>query len=50
MRVDVTLALTRLIINGITNHSSLLDSFVVLHAALVCSLHRLIGVEFGTLV
>jgi nucleolar MIF4G domain-containing protein 1 len=46
--VDVTLALTRLIINGITSHSSLLDSFVVLHAAFVSSLHRLIGVEFGT--
>lgn len=45
---DVTLALTRLIINGITSHSSLLDSFVVLHAAFVSSLHKLIGVEFGT--
>ena len=48
MHIDVTLALTRLIINGITSHSSLLDSFVVLHAAFVSGLHKLIGVEFGT--
>ncbi|KAK2463428.1 hypothetical protein APHAL10511_004514 [Amanita phalloides] len=46
-RHDVTSTLTRLIINGITSHSSLLDSFVVLHAAFVSSLHRLNGVEFA---
>ena len=45
--IDVTSTLTRLIINGITSHSILLDSFVALHAAFVSSLHRLIGVEFG---
>lgn len=47
MHVDVTSTLTKLIINDMTNHSSLLDSFVVLHAAFVSSLYRLIGVEFG---
>ncbi|KAF8638284.1 hypothetical protein AX17_002304 [Amanita inopinata Kibby_2008] len=46
-RHDVTSTLTNLIINGITSHSSLLDSYVVLHAALVSGLHRLIGVEFA---
>ncbi|KAF8632217.1 hypothetical protein AX15_001975 [Amanita polypyramis BW_CC] len=48
-RHDVASTLTKLIIDSITNHSSLLDSFVVLHAALVSSLHRVIGVEFVAL-
>lgn len=34
-------------IDGISSHGMLLDSFVVLHAAFISSLHRLIGVEFG---
>lgn len=36
-----------MIIDGITSHSSLLDSYVVLYAAFVSSLHKIVGVEFG---
>ncbi|KAF9560494.1 ARM repeat-containing protein [Agrocybe pediades] len=46
-RNDVTTTLTKIIINGISSHSSLLDSYVVLHAALVASLHKVIGIEFA---
>ena len=44
---DVTSILTKLIVDGIASHSSLLDSYVVLHAAFVSSLHKIIGLEFG---
>lgn len=44
---DVTSSLTTLIIDNISSHSMLLDNYVVLHAAIVSSLHKLIGVEFG---
>ncbi|KAI0926110.1 hypothetical protein AcV5_008659 [Taiwanofungus camphoratus] len=46
-RHDVTSTLTTLIIDGISAHSILLDSYVVLHAAFVSALHKLIGVEFA---
>ncbi|KAF7312428.1 MIF4G/MA4-domain-containing protein [Mycena indigotica] len=46
-RNDVTTTLTTLIIDGISSHSSLLDSFVVLYAAFVSSLHKIIGIEFA---
>ncbi|TFK70346.1 MIF4G-domain-containing protein [Pluteus cervinus] len=46
-RHDVTSTITDLIIDGVASHSSLLDSFVVLHAAFVASLHKLIGIEFA---
>lgn len=46
--IDVTTTLTALIINGISSHSSLLDSYVVLHAAFISSLHKVVGIEFGT--
>ncbi|KAL0574986.1 suppressor of glycerol defect [Marasmius crinis-equi] len=46
-RHDVTSTLTTLIIDGISSHSSLLDSYVVLHAAFVSSLHKIVGVEFA---
>ncbi|KAJ7593311.1 hypothetical protein C8J56DRAFT_495127 [Mycena floridula] len=46
-RNDVTSTLTTMIIDGISSHSSLLDSYVVLYAAFVSSLHKLIGVEFA---
>ncbi|KAF8554475.1 ARM repeat-containing protein [Imleria badia] len=49
-RHDVTSALTTLMINGISSHAMLLDSFIVLHAAFISSLHRLIGVEFAAFV
>ena len=44
---DVTETLTKLIIDGIASHSILLDQYVVLHAAFVSALHKLIGIEFG---
>ncbi|KIO34363.1 hypothetical protein M407DRAFT_13520 [Tulasnella calospora MUT 4182] len=46
-RNDVTATLTELIIASISSHSSLLDTFVVLHAALVASLHKVLGVDFA---
>ncbi|KAH9994867.1 hypothetical protein BJV77DRAFT_1059843 [Russula vinacea] len=46
-RHDVTASITSLIIESISAHSALLDSFVVLHAALISSLHGLVGVEFA---
>ncbi|KAI9574026.1 hypothetical protein HD554DRAFT_2252704 [Boletus coccyginus] len=49
-RHDVTSTLTSLMIDGISSHGMLLDSFVVLHAAFISSLHRLIGVEFAAFV
>lgn len=45
--LDVTSTLTTLIIDGISSHSSLLDSYVVLYAAFVGSLHKVVGIEFG---
>lgn len=44
---DVTSTLTTLIVDGISSHSMLLDSYVVLHAAFVAALHKIVGVEFG---
>lgn len=44
---DVTSTLTKLIIDGISSHSTLLDSYVVLHGAFVSALHKLVGIEFG---
>ncbi|KAF8206291.1 hypothetical protein K438DRAFT_1917728 [Mycena galopus ATCC 62051] len=46
-RNDVTSTLTTLIVDGISSHSSLLDSYVVLHAAFVSSLHKIVGIEFA---
>ncbi|KIJ67003.1 hypothetical protein HYDPIDRAFT_26414 [Hydnomerulius pinastri MD-312] len=49
-RHDVTSTLTTLIIDDISSHGMLLDSFVVLHAAFISSMHKLIGVEFAAFV
>ncbi|KAJ6609207.1 armadillo-type protein [Mycena sp. CBHHK59/15] len=46
-RNDVTSTLTTLIVDGISSHSSLLDSYVVLYAAFVSSLHKIVGIEFA---
>ncbi|KAG8872492.1 suppressor of glycerol defect [Tulasnella sp. 331] len=46
-RNDVTVSLTLLIIKNIASPTSLLDTFVILHAALVSSMHRIVGVEFA---
>ena len=43
----MTETLTNLLVNGITSHSSMLDSFVILNAALISALHKIVGVEFG---
>lgn len=43
----MTSTITTLIAEGISSHSMLLDSYVVLHAAFIASLHKLVGVEFG---
>jgi nucleolar MIF4G domain-containing protein 1 len=45
--LDVTSAITSFVIESISAHSTLLDSYVILHATLVSSLYRIIGVEFG---
>ncbi len=47
VKSDVTTTITDLLIDSISLHSQLLDSFVILHATLVASLHKLIGVGFG---
>ena len=44
---DVTSTLTKLIIDGISSHSTLLDSYVVLHGTFVSALHKLVGIDFG---
>ena len=45
--LDVTASITSFVVESISAHSALLDSYVILHAALISSLHRLVGVEFG---
>lgn len=45
--LDVTASFTSFVIGSISAHSTLLDSYVILHAALISSLYRLVGVEFG---
>lgn len=45
---DVTSTLTKLILETISSHANLLDSFVVLYATLVAGLYKIIGIEFGT--
>ncbi|KIK94383.1 hypothetical protein PAXRUDRAFT_828062 [Paxillus rubicundulus Ve08.2h10] len=49
-RHDVTSSMTTLIIDGISSHAMLLDSFVVLHAAFISSMHKLIGIEFAAFI
>ena len=49
LMVDVTTALTSLVLQMISSRSNLLDSVVVLYATLVGALHRIIGLEFGKL-
>ncbi|KAJ3793002.1 hypothetical protein GGU11DRAFT_818847 [Lentinula aff. detonsa] len=46
-RHDVTSIITTLIIDSISSHSTLSDSYVVLYAAFVSSLHKIVGVEFA---
>lgn len=46
-RFHVTSSLTTLILSTITSRSKLIDTFVILHAALIASLHKVVGVEFA---
>ena len=48
MATEVTTTITSQVIDGITSHSSLLDAYVILHGTLVASLHKLVGIDFGT--
>lgn len=45
--LDVTASITTFIIENISAHSALLDSYVILYAALISSLYRTVGVELG---
>ncbi|TDL25786.1 hypothetical protein BD410DRAFT_765514 [Rickenella mellea] len=46
-RHDMTATVTSLVIEGTCSHSTLLDSYVTLHAGLVACLHKIVGVDFG---
>ncbi|KZT53500.1 ARM repeat-containing protein [Calocera cornea HHB12733] len=46
-RNDVTTILTSLVLETISSRSNLLDSFVILYSALIASLTKIIGIEFG---
>ena len=44
---DVNTTLTTLILNVISSRDNMLDTFVVLYATLIASLHKIVGIEFG---
>ncbi|SNX87662.1 related to SGD1 - essential nuclear protein, required for biogenesis of the small ribosomal subunit [Melanopsichium pennsylvanicum] len=46
-RAHVTSTVTQLVLDTITSRSNLIDTFVILHAALVAALHKVVGVEFA---
>ncbi|PWN89205.1 hypothetical protein FA10DRAFT_253280 [Acaromyces ingoldii] len=46
-RAEVTTCLTDLIIETVASSANLIDTFVILYAALTASLHRVVGLEFG---
>ncbi|TKY90218.1 hypothetical protein EX895_000216 [Sporisorium graminicola] len=46
-RAHVTTTITQLILDTVTSRSNLIDTFVILHAALVAALHKVVGVEFA---
>lgn len=46
-RHDVTSSLSALIIGTIADRANLLDSFVILYAALAAALYKVVGMEFG---
>lgn len=46
-RAHVTATVTQLILDTVTSRSNLIDTFVILHAALVAALHKVVGVEFA---
>lgn len=46
-RAQATTCLTSLVLDTISSGDNMGDTFIVLYAALVASLHRIVGVEFG---
>ncbi|CAE6533419.1 unnamed protein product [Rhizoctonia solani] len=46
-RNDVTRALTSIILDSVSSSANLLDTFVILHAAFVAAIHKIIGIEFA---
>ncbi|KAG8700061.1 suppressor of glycerol defect [Ceratobasidium sp. 394] len=46
-RNDVTQALTRILLDSISSSANLLDTFVILHAAFIVAMHKIIGIEFA---
>ncbi|CEL56261.1 Suppressor of glycerol defect protein 1 OS=Schizosaccharomyces pombe (strain 972 / ATCC 24843) GN=sgd1 PE=3 SV=1 [Rhizoctonia solani AG-1 IB] len=46
-RNDVTRALTNIILDSVSSSANLLDTFVILHAAFVAAIHKIIGIEFA---
>jgi hypothetical protein len=48
LMIDVTTAITDLVLLAVSSKANLLDSFVSLYAVFIGALHRIIGVEFGT--
>ena len=46
-RATVTNAITSVVLDSMTASNNLADTFVVLYAALIASLHKVIGVEFA---
>ncbi|KAG9084328.1 suppressor of glycerol defect [Ceratobasidium sp. UAMH 11750] len=46
-RNDVTQALTNILLDSISSSANLLDTFVILHAAFIAAMHKIIGIEFA---
>ncbi|KAG8717096.1 suppressor of glycerol defect [Ceratobasidium sp. 395] len=46
-RNDVTQALTKILLDSVSSSANLLDTFVILHAAFVAALHKIVGIEFA---
>ncbi|CAE6450582.1 unnamed protein product [Rhizoctonia solani] len=46
-RNDVTQALTNVILDSVSSSANLLDTFVILHAAFVAAIHKIVGIEFA---
>ncbi|CAE6518664.1 unnamed protein product [Rhizoctonia solani] len=46
-RNDITQALTNVILDSVSSSANLLDTFVILHAAFVAAIHKIVGIEFA---
>ena len=47
--LDLIVAVTELILESLSSSETLADSFMVLHAAFVGALYRVLGIDFGKL-